>query len=214
MERENQYSKFYKGCTTVELKKIITQKELYHDEARVAAFLELKNQGILLNSEEESELQKLTSNLKVSDQKAQSKKKEGQKPEINNPLETPSLYSPTAVLGFTILFSVIFGGILMFLNLRTLNKKSTALKVLFATIGFMLIGGLVAQWSEMNQWVIMLVNVIGGIVLIEFFWKKYIGNTSNFNRKSILKPAVISLLVSFLVTYLFIYLNQGVLPGM
>ncbi|WP_010182564.1 APC family permease [Aquimarina agarilytica] len=216
MERENQYTKYYKNHTSVELKEITKRKEDYHDEARLAAFLELQSREESLSEQELTEIEQLKASLIKIREKEKSEKRDLINSESQSSSQSiiPNLYSPTAILGFTILFSVLFGGVLMFLNLRSLNKKATATNVLLITIGFMLLGGVVAQFSGMNQWLIMLTNVVGGIVLIEFFWKKHIGNITKFNRKSILKPAIISLLISLGIAYFYALVLQGSMPEM
>ncbi len=215
MERENQYSKYYKNNTIKELKEVVVQVHDYEDEARLAAFLELKNRGETFTQEELLEMETIKNRLIEIEGKETSKKADTSilADEVSEEAVIPNLYSPTAILGFTILFSVLFGGILMFLNLRKLNKKATAINVLLITVGFMFLGGVVAKFSGMNQWLVMLVNIIGGIVLIEFFWKKHIGNLTQFNRKSILKPAIISVVITLGLAYLIILLSQLNLQG-
>ncbi len=214
MERENQYSKYYKNHTNKELKKVVEQIDDYHDEARLAAYLELESRGEILLSEELAEMKAIKNRLIAIEKKLINEKEQKEAvDQLQNQTKLPHLYSPTAILGFTIIFSVLFGGILMFLNLRKLNKKAIAITVLFISVGFMILGGVVAQLSNMNQWLVMPVNIVGGIVLIEYFWKKHIGHITKFNRKSILKPAIISIVFVLGLTYLVIMISQGNLQG-
>jgi len=51
------------------------------------------------------------------------------------------IYSKMAIRGFSIFFSTIFGGVLLFINLKNAGYKSAAYKVLAFAIGYTCVEG-------------------------------------------------------------------------
>lgn len=207
MKNLNQYATYYKRRPTDELKEISFQKELYHDDARLAALLELRSRGEEISEEAISELGKLT--IKVKEQEKQKLVKS----EVNAKAETlPEWYSPAAILGFSIFFSVIFGGVLMYANLRKVGKKTEAATAILISLGIMLMSAFIAHTYQVNQWIILLANVSGALILIEYFWKKHLGYQTKFKRKSLTKAILISVGITLTLAIMFVYFFEGQLP--
>jgi len=197
----NQYATYYKRRPTEELKKITSQEELYHEEARVAALLELQERKEEISEKDREALESFLKKEKLKVVEKQKNKEEAKIEEI----ELPEYYSPAAILGFSIFFSVIFGGILMFSNLRKAGKKNESFFVLGVSLVIMILSGFVAHFYQMNQWIILLANVSGALILIEYFWKKYLGYQLKFKRKSLTKAILISVGISVLFAIGMIY---------
>ena len=198
----NQYLTYYKRQPTSELKEIVSEKELYYAEARMAAVLELKKRGEEVSDEEYKALKLLVE----KDRQAQIEKTTSAEQSKAKPTELPEYYSPAAVLGFSIFFSVIFGGILMFSNLRKAGKKNEAVAVIVMSLCIMLISAFLVHVYKVNQLVGLLTNTVGAVILIEYFWKKHLGYQTKFKRKSLTNAILISLGVSiFLAVVLFYY---------
>lgn len=205
--RENQYTTYYKKRSTEELKEIILQDSLYEDEARLAAIWVLKERNQLTTDQELNEFEVLK--RKEKDKKEallqaelKSKKEEEEKKESI----LPELYSPVAILGFSLFFSLIFGAVLMFFNLKKLGKSSQATNVLLICIGIMLVMFYASLKFQLSQFVVLLINLGGGWFLIEFFWKKYVGIHTKFKKKPLTKAILISIAISlsiFALTYFF-----------
>lgn len=206
---KNQYATYYKRQPDNELAEIAFNKEMYHDEARMAALSELKRRNVNLSEEQDAELNKLINNAKAVEVKKQ-EVIEDAKNKVN--AEIPEYYSPAAILGFSIFFSVIFGGILMFSNLRRAGKKNESIAALVVSFVIMVLSALVAHAYQMNQWVVLLANVSGALILIEYFWKKYLGYNVLFKKKSLIKAIVISVTISLLMAVVILYFFPEQLP--
>ena len=111
--------------------------------------------------------------------------------------ETPKFYSKKAILGFSIFFSSIFGGILLMQNLKEIGMKKEAKTVLNTSVILTVLPFLLAWLMEKEvSTYTFLVNIIGGLVLSEFYFGLYIPKEQIFESKKIWKPLLISLLIT------------------
>ena len=197
----NQYLTYYKRRPTDELKEIVLQKDLYHAEARMAAVLELRDRGEDVSDEEYTALELLVE----KDNQAKVKQVESSKQNKIAGAKLPEYYSPAAILGFSIFFSVIFGGVLMFANLRKAGKKTEATLVIIVSLCIMLVSGYLVHVYKVNQWIGLLANVSGAVILIEYFWKKHLGYQTKFKRKPLTNAILISLGISVVFAAILFY---------
>jgi hypothetical protein len=110
--------------------------------------------------------------------------------------EIPKFYSKKAILGFSIFFSSIFGGILLMQNLKEIGMKKEAKTVLNTSIILTVLPFLLAWLMEKEvSTYTLLANIIGGLVLSEFYFGLYIPKEQIFESKKIWKPLLISLLI-------------------
>ncbi|MFT4644493.1 MAG: hypothetical protein ACI8ZX_000896, partial [Planctomycetota bacterium] len=58
----------------------------------------------------------------------------------------------------------------------------------------------------------LIFNVIGYVVLVEYFWNQNLGKELQYTTKEITKPLIISLL--FTLIMLFILISNNGIPGM
>ena len=111
--------------------------------------------------------------------------------------EIPKFYSKKAILGFSIFFSSIFGGILLIQNLKEIGMKKEAKTVLNTSVILTVLPFLLAWLMEKEvSTYTFLVNIIGGLVLSEFYFGLYIPKEQIFESKKIWKPLLISLLIT------------------
>ena len=111
--------------------------------------------------------------------------------------EIPKFYSKKAILGFSIFFSSIFGGILLMQNLKEIGMKKEAKTVLNTSIILTVLPFLLAWLMEKEvSTYTFLVNLIGGLVLSEFYFGLYIPKELIFESKKIWKPLLISLMIT------------------
>lgn len=204
----NQYLKYYEGRPTDELQEIAFQEEMYLEEARMAAMLELRRRGEEVSEEAFKKLEATIEKNKQA-QEAQNRIKVAQQNSVN---ELPEYYSPAAILGFSIFFSVIFGGALMYVNLRKAGKKSEAVTVIIVSSCIMLVSAYLVHMYQMNQWIGLLANVSGAVILIEYFWKKHLGYQTKFKRKPLAKAILISIGISFALFVVLYYLFPEQFP--
>lgn len=114
----------------------------------------------------------------------------------------PQLYSKTLILVFAILFSTIFAAVLLMVNLRTLGKRKEAIWVLLFSIIYLFATALILQAFSLSPSMTFIANVIGAAILNEFFWNKFIGRDVAYQKKSWIKPALISVGIALLLFFL------------
>ncbi|MGB0837695.1 MAG: hypothetical protein ACPGRE_06305 [Flavobacteriaceae bacterium] len=115
------------------------------------------------------------------------------------------LYSPMAIFGFSIFFSTFIGGVLLMLNLRKLGKKEQGNQMLFLSLLYVLASSALLTYTGPNNLASFLLNLLGGWLMANYFFQKYIGPWRGFERKSIGKPLAIMLLITLgLILMLYI----------
>ena len=131
---------------------------------------------------------------------------EGQQPEEQN----VAIYSKWAILFFSIFFAPLIGGILLMLNLRSVGYKKEGTRILIFSVLYYFVSSLIITYiaqmlgGPLNNKAIMqnpkiivgllILNIIGGGVLAEYFFKKYFPD-DNYEYKSIWKALFITFLL-------------------
>lgn len=118
--------------------------------------------------------------------------------EENREQKLPELYSKTLILIFAILFSTIFAAALLVVNLRNLGKIKEAGWVLLFGIAYIIATALVMQGFNLSPSMTIVANVLGAAILNEFFWNKFIGSDFPYEKKSWIKPTLISIGIALL----------------
>jgi hypothetical protein len=186
----------------------IIRKYPNEDKSRViAALLELKRRDVLY-----SEDQKLLEDLR---EKENASSPDDDIPKVVTPLSifrdpnivddfnAPRLYSRFSIRFFAILFSTFFGGILMAINFNRLGKKRELIYVLAFSILYSYGVFHATTLSPENTTTITLIlNLLGSLLLEEFFWKRYIGKHFKFRRQSITGALMIGFGISVLLIYM------------
>lgn len=127
-----------------------------------------------------------------------------------NQEEAVDIYSKNAIRGFSIFFSTIFGGVLLFQNLREVGHKKAANAVLFFSIFYTLIGVAAADSiPHAGNGVPIVFNVIGGFILSDYFFPKYFPD-NDYYPKPIWRALGFSLLIC--LTLIMILYYTGNLP--
>jgi hypothetical protein len=180
------------GKSDEQLKDYLVRFEKFTPEAITAAADELKKRGKQFTEQELKELQ----------QKVQSRVKAEQEEvglwdstsntamEVTDP-DAPLLYSKRAIRAFSILFSTIFGAVLVASNITDTGRKWTVIGFgIVLTALSIVVANLVDQASAVT-----LLNIAGGLGLISTFWDRYIGKETKYRAKPIWKPLIISLII-------------------
>lgn len=107
----------------------------------------------------------------------------------------PHLYSDKVIYTFSILFSVIFGGVLLSINLKEADKRKGILTVIVFSILYTVLSIYLLELLNAGNGGTLLFGAIGAIILNEFFWKKYLGKDISYHKKSWVKPLIIALLI-------------------
>lgn len=112
----------------------------------------------------------------------------------------PQLYSKRVIMAFSLLFSTIFGAAILMSNMKRLENTKARLQVLF--FGILYSAGQVFTLNSIASTNLSIpLNLLGGVVLNEYFWNRYIGKEREYLKKSWLKPAIISGLIT--IPFLF-----------
>ena len=134
-----------------------------------------------------------------------------------NPVETNfvseeealvSLYSRSAVFGFSIFFSTIFGSILLMINLRRLGEKRKGFEILLLGIAYAIISSVLVDMAGANLVLSLVLNVLGGYLMSTYFWAKYIGLEFSHEKQSILIPLILGIAMSLIATQYLISLGE------
>jgi hypothetical protein len=116
------------------------------------------------------------------------------------------IYSKQAIWGFSIALSPLFGAVLLILNLRAIGNKKAAVPVLFTAIVFTLISILVSTTDGYKpRNLTLFINMAGGVFLTEYFFRKYIPKPELFQKRNVVVPLIISILIIglFILAYLY-----------
>ncbi len=118
----------------------------------------------------------------------------------------PVYYSEKAIYVFSALFSTLFGAILLGINLTTAGQKKPAWQavILGLLYAIALTWGL-SYFPKNNAGIALALNGIGGYLLRQYFWTKYLGNNVIYTKKSILVPAIIGILLAVIVVAAIFY---------
>lgn len=181
--------------TNKELEHLLEQRDLYTDEAVQAVIWELENRNLI---------EKDTIKIEITPLEIEPKELV-----FNNSMESsleelivPVLYSKNLIKGFTILFSTFFGAILLMSNFKEMNKPKARIEVLVFGIFYTVFTGALLNYLPKTFFLTLVFNIIGYLILIEYYWKNNLGKTLEYKNKSMVKPLIISLI--FLIIILFL----------
>jgi hypothetical protein len=136
------------------------------------------------------------------------KKPDAENPEVYTPVvepvaddeelieETaPTLYSERVIYVFSVLFSVLAGGILMARNLKEVGRKDGIPHVIAFSLIYTFLSGYFMNVSKFGLVGTVLLAVIGSMVLTSYFWNAYIGKGIAYYPKSYRKALIITILI-------------------
>lgn len=108
----------------------------------------------------------------------------------------PKIYSKRAIWGFSVFFSSIFGGILLMQNLKDIGKRKQANIVLIVSILLTALTVVIVVVSGIkDRSVGFICNIVSAAILTELFFKKYIPDEIEYDKKKIWKPLIIGLVI-------------------
>ena|GEM_PF-1539677 len=131
------------------------------------------------------------------------------KPLNVNPEKEPELYSPQVIGIFALLFSIIFGGILLIINLYRLKNKKAIKQV--AAFSFLYTATEVVVMNQFKTsapiWSVIL-NVVGALLLTNYYWRVFIGIDIKYRKRYFVVPLIIGVGLSFLLLKLMVIMKQ------
>jgi len=95
-------------------------------------------------------------------------------------------------------------------NLNDIGKKKEANIVLIFSILYTLLSMFIVNIpAQPMSSLSFFCNVAGGLILTEYFYKKYFPMDNNYGKKKIWKPLIISILITLPFLLAFIYTYKG-----
>jgi hypothetical protein len=120
----------------------------------------------------------------------------------------PKFYTKSVIIAFSILLSTFFGALLFSYNLIEAGKKKGILNViLFTVLWNFVLGKMLGNIIHNTLIVFGITNLAGGIILAFLFWKIYLKEKVDFDRKKVWGPLIL-LIVIYGAFISFLLLNQ------
>ncbi len=194
--KKNHFSNRMVDKTDLELESIVSNDQSYVEEARQAAIWELERRNlksdIVVKAEEEIQ------SMQIKREERRKEKVEFFKkdPNIADDPNLPELYSKRAIAMFSVFFTIIFGAVLLMHNMKkTENEK---LRIAVLVFGIVYTGMMIVIMNSIKTMhnLALVFNSAGAIILTELFWNKQIGKGFKYRKKGILKPLIISILIT------------------
>ncbi len=180
------WQKITAGLSDNELAKIIRDSQTEQKDKVSAALNELKNRGI--EPDNYSQILERKEDIQP-------------KPDENS----PTLYSKRLIYTFAILFSVIFGGIMLAINLKAVNNKKGIYPVIIFSVLYFALSIYILEQMNAGTSGTLVLGAIGALILNNVFWNKYIGKETLYHKKSYVKPLIIALSIFIPLTALIIW---------
>jgi len=193
-----------------ELQERIDNREKYLPETVEASVDELQFRGVGFSDEE----------LKVIAEDMQARRDlAASKPDSyglfsdrdkNNFIEDPDaplLFSRRAIYGFSVFFSVVFGSIMLAINVSKIaGKGKAALVVLFGLI-YTVVTILIAKTLKLNSGLGVVISLLGAALIETLFWNRFIGNATLYRKR----PIWISLAIAVVLAagLIFVIVKYG-----
>lgn len=129
------------------------------------------------------------------------------KQEVQTSKAPIKIYSENVIQGFSVIFSSVFGTILLMENLIAIGKKGLAYAVLGASVLYTILTiFLVNIPKEPKLSYVLILNIIGGFLLVHIFHKRHFMDESIYEKKHIRKPLIISLLIAIPMVLAMVFL--------
>lgn len=205
------------GRANKQLEDLIIKRSRYAAESVEAAIAELEKRGRIFTF---AELRSIDLDLRQKKREINEKQTENWYPVpdvITDESVTPSYFSQGAVHLFSIVFSTLFGVILMAVNFYKAGNRRAVLEVIIFGILYNISTILLLPYIPNQQYVVLgynvLINVIGALILTQIFWRKYIGNDTEFKPRPIGILMFVSLFVSVVLVYFLFTHGMATHPG-
>ncbi|WP_214073475.1 hypothetical protein [Mucilaginibacter sp. dw_454] len=192
--------------TDQELEERIDNRQKYLPETIEASLTELQSRGRVFGDEE---LQVISQDIQAQRDNASATTDNGfglfsnsYKNCIVEDPDAPSFYSKRAVYVFTVLFSVVFGAVMVAINLfKIKNTKGALLTLLFGGcfLAFQILLTLKLNPNSPGD-LGFVFGIAAAIIINAIFWPMFIGNSTFYRARLIWVPLAIALLlVAFVV---------------
>ncbi|MVN76421.1 hypothetical protein GO988_08795 [Hymenobacter sp. HMF4947] len=175
------------------LREYVTGYAQYREAAVLAALDELRRRGqpapeeAALRPSLEAAVQEQTEAAKVAQLSAPAALE-------RDDANLPELYTPVAIMLFSVMFSVVAGAVLLALNLRQLKRQGAVLKLVLLVVAYLALKTLLFKYlTEHYKISALLLSVLDLPLILTYvlwFWPRYV-NTTQFQPRSWLLPLAI-----------------------
>ena len=202
---ENKFIEKFQHKTDSDLEYILENKQSYNEQAVSASIQLLKErngQSIELESvENEIEVAKEKKDI-IQRKVVEEEKKKSNIPDDPN---APELHSKRVIMVFSGLFSAIFGAVLLMYNMKQTDNKKGQNQVLVFGILYTIATLTIITLLDIRGNIALIFNIAGGGILTEYFWNKFIGKEFKHRKRSWIKPAIISVIITIPLILAAIY---------
>lgn len=200
---KNIFIEKFQDKTDAELQNIISDKKKYVEKARLASIQILKERNG--NSQElENAEKELIEEKEIAIQK-HNLDEQKKKDHLTDDPNAPELYSKRVITVFSAIFSTIFGAVLLMYNMKQTNNEKGRIQVLVFGILYTILIIIVANALKTGFNITIILNLIGASILNEYFWNKFIGKEFFYRKRSWIKPAIISIIITIPFILAIIY---------
>lgn len=184
----NRFIKKFKGKTDEQLNTIASEESFHADDAKAAAvyLLEKRAQGNGADVERVVDLDSMGFE-EITDTKK------------------PVLYSKRAINAFSILFSTLFGAVLLFMNAKRVQPKHPKYSILGVGLLYTVGAIYLINQMELPSSASIALNGIGGFILNGYFWNRVIGEQTLYMPRSWWQPLLIGGSITVLLMLNLIY---------
>lgn len=209
LNRTNEYSVGLRRLDEERLREYVKSPDNFHDEAVLAAIWELSRRRPL---EKDEIMLESSISERLKPQKTEVA-------EVYTPVfrtdeaDIPSLYSIRSIQIFSVLFSVIGGGILMAINFSRTTQKAEAVKVIGFSIAYTFLSvAIISILGTQSPILTIVLNLLGAFLINELFWKRVLGLNFRFKKQQLWSALLVAfVLITPIVWYAY---KAGLLPNM
>ena len=187
-----------------ELLKYLNPESKFVSDAILMSYEILKSRGVIFQNEETLRIKNLIERAKIKEKVSVIQPWDKYSEENQDLI---ALYSEKIIWIYTTIFGVIFGAVLLSINLYRLNKKKEIAAVSFFGILYPIIQFYLFNYLRIELDILktLLSNAVGATVLQFVFWQKYIQNDKIIYRKEGVTPMLIFIIVIFIGWNFFRY---------
>ena len=198
-----EYAAKMQAKSAADLQQYVSRYAEYRDDAVLAALAELRRRG--LPAPEEAALRPALE-AAVAQQQAAEATAAAARPAAPSAAEAdgPELFSQGTIVLFSMLFSMVAGGILLGINLYRLRRLAALVRLVAFLLGFSVASGLALNWALQQfgnnllvpAFLPLVFNVVGLVVFLAWFWPRYVGPQA-YRSRGWLLPFMVCLALSF-----------------
>ena len=189
----NKFEQLMKSKSDEDLEKCSADIVKYTPEAIKAAIAEMQQRGRSFTENEIKNYSDIIAEKEAEEKKEpETQSANWKKNQVTDP-DAPLYYSKQAIYGFSIFFGVIFGAVLLSLNLKG-NSKAKWLVIGFAILFTAFELSILSNFERTSS-LTLVFNLTGGWALYAFFWDRFVGKETVYRVKPVWKPLIISALI-------------------